>query len=422
MKKTNEKPLLQLAIQNRDTKTAIKLIEEGAVDVNEVGPYQRTALHYATAGGMIDIIKLLVNRGVAIDIKDCAEMTPLFNIMFSIHNNTFKDITEIIDLLLSKGADINSINEAGYTMLHSAVMENNAQLVKLLMDKSANPNIQDKSGKPAIYHADKYQNQEIIRLLSGVSDKKIKDVETKFNEELQIFFAQDLEEQKKYVNQVDKIGESNLHKAVFLGNLELIQKLLTLGADVNIQNTAKITPLILTCLTNKPEALKLLLNNNADATMIDDQGMNALHLCAIKNKWECAKILLEKNVNIDINILAYPYGCSALYLAIFGNSIDVAIALIKHGADTKIIIPNGFNAFELALQVKSLKLAKAVYTKDNDEFSEEGFAKEASSAIQYTTKANMQQYIDALSNVEISDADSTEVEASGDNSSEMSDS
>ena len=68
---------------------------------------------------------------------------------------TFRRQPDTIDLLLSKGADINGTNSAGQTALHVAAKTGYLQTVKLLVSHGADRSIRDKVGKTAAdYTAD----------------------------------------------------------------------------------------------------------------------------------------------------------------------------------------------------------------------------------------------------------------------------
>ena len=70
--------------------------------------------------------------------------------------------------LIDKGANVNittNHNPYGCTTLHMAVNYENTDLVKLLLDKGANPNLLNKSEKPPILDAAEKGNRDIVRIL-----------------------------------------------------------------------------------------------------------------------------------------------------------------------------------------------------------------------------------------------------------------
>ncbi|EAY09958.1 ankyrin repeat protein, putative [Trichomonas vaginalis G3] len=69
--------------------------------------------------------------------------------MFALHNKCL----EIAELLLSSGADINAVQENGYSALHLAVGVNDLDTIKFLVYHHANINLRDYDGLTAYFHA-----------------------------------------------------------------------------------------------------------------------------------------------------------------------------------------------------------------------------------------------------------------------------
>ena len=105
-----------------------------------------------------------------------------------------------------------------------------------------------------------------------------------------------------------------LHSAIRGGNILIIEKLLSMGCDVNNE---------------------------------DGQGLTALHIACIENNLECVKYLIENNAIIDYqtnldkpltNIYGYNkyFGCTPLHIAIINGSIEIIKFLINKGASINV--------------------------------------------------------------------------------------
>ncbi|TDX51126.1 ankyrin repeat protein [Orenia marismortui] len=72
---------------------------------------------------------------------------------------------EVIKLLLKAGADVNSVDENGVTILMHASAVGNLDVVKMLIKNGANVNARAKNGLTALEGAQK--------MLEGVRDRRI---------------------------------------------------------------------------------------------------------------------------------------------------------------------------------------------------------------------------------------------------------
>lgn len=57
----------------------------------------------------------------------------------------------------------------------------------------------------------------------------------------------------------------------------------------------------------------------------------------------------------------YPEGATPLHIAIYMNIQDVALVLIKHGANITLSDKSGYDPFELAINKGMFEVALAIY-------------------------------------------------------------
>jgi ankyrin repeat protein len=125
------------------------------VSVDIRGPVNKTPLQYAAEFGHLDIVQCLLNHGADVHSRDDVHTTPLMWAAFSGH-------TEVVQTLLEHDADIDSEDVNGWTPLRSAVATgflhvDRTQLVRLLLDRGANPNAQDSKGQTPLHVVSKGQ-------------------------------------------------------------------------------------------------------------------------------------------------------------------------------------------------------------------------------------------------------------------------
>ena len=125
-----------------------------------------TILLLASQKGYTEIVNLLLDKGANPNISNSGNTS-----LIRACNSGY---TEIVKLLLDKGADYNITDVTGYNPLYIACNNGYTEIVKLLLDKGANPNISN-SGNTALIRAYKSGYTEIIKLLldNGADYKNI---------------------------------------------------------------------------------------------------------------------------------------------------------------------------------------------------------------------------------------------------------
>ena len=103
----------------------------------------KESIHEAAANGNEQLVSqlLTVNKSL-LDSRDGNEMTPL-------HVAAREGKAEVVNLLLSKGADINAQYKNGGTALHLAALNGHREVIKALLSKRADATIRNSSGETA---------------------------------------------------------------------------------------------------------------------------------------------------------------------------------------------------------------------------------------------------------------------------------
>ena len=123
---------LQDAARKGDAAAVTKLLDDG-VDVNTKFRYNATALFYACDHGHLDVVKVLLDKGADLTIKDTFYgFTPLM-LAVSPAQKKRPEHTEIAKLLIAKGAP--GKDDA----LSGAIQSDDAALVKFILDSGGIP-------------------------------------------------------------------------------------------------------------------------------------------------------------------------------------------------------------------------------------------------------------------------------------------
>ena len=214
------------------------LIAAGA-DVRLAMPSGQTALHLAAAGGNAAAVKAIVTNidvngggGAAavggrriIDGGESDRSPPIVEASNNGH-------AAVVALLMANGADVNA-GAKGFNALNAACQRGHLAVVKALLANNL-------LGKEAASAVDEGSGKEE----GGESSSKM-----------------DLN------RALDVGGEAPLHFASQNGYAEIVQVLLTAGADANAKTRLGLTPLHKAAVNGKSEVVKVLLAAGADPTL-----------------------------------------------------------------------------------------------------------------------------------------------------------
>jgi hypothetical protein len=130
------------------------------------------------------------------------------------------------------------------------------------------------------------------------------------------------------------------------GSGEIVQTLLSAGAEIDACDANGSTPLHTAATTGKYEAVKSLLDAGADPEVRESQqGLKPIHFAAMMGHDAVVSALLEANA--DKNALDGD-GSSALMYAADGGHTAVVGRLLDSGADAKLRL-HGTTALDAAI-------------------------------------------------------------------------
>jgi len=136
-----------------------ELVRRGANPDTRRGPQARTLLMNACEQGDVAMVRVLISSGAsAVGVKDDDMDT-------SLHISAGGDKPELISILATKGANIESRNRAHYTPLMVAASYGKAANVRKLIAHGADPLAATKSGLNALHLATLAGEAETVSLL-----------------------------------------------------------------------------------------------------------------------------------------------------------------------------------------------------------------------------------------------------------------
>jgi len=263
------------AAKEGDTRRVGQLINLGA-DVNEMDGGGYTALHYAARKGYNEIAELLISNGA--DIHSIKRIgTPLHEACYGGH-------AYIVKLLLLEKVDVNAVMEYGYTPLLYATERGHKEIIKLLVENGAKTNVQDGDGYTPLQHVVKLGLETVELLISAGAD----------------------------INLKGALGDSPLHEAAIIGDVDITKLLISKEADIHAKNYELNTALHYAAYGGHTGVAKLLIDKGAD---VNAKGIGLsgsivyettpLHTAARYGHYDMAVLLLGSGAKVDGKNAAY---------------------------------------------------------------------------------------------------------------------
>ena len=256
-------PVLSIALLfMQDTETAMAILEHGGSEQLQE-PWGSTALYLAVNRDDPEIVELLLSHGADPSGKVDEGNTPLHA---AIRASSFRPPhAGVIKLLLDNGASVNARNDSGTTPLHRAMDLPYADVVRLLLEAGADVSAVDDDGNTPLHRS--------VRRTHGQAADA--DLATEL-----------LLEKGAPVAAVNKEGETPLHIAAVFSSPDSVELLLAHGADPNATDSSSRTPLHSAALLGwKPAIFKALISAGADINARDDAAETPLHLLFADERW-----------------------------------------------------------------------------------------------------------------------------------------
>ncbi|CAE7007412.1 hypothetical protein PTNB73_00048 [Pyrenophora teres f. teres] len=288
---------------------ALKIHPVNDVDINSQDSRGTSALQLAAKNGHSDVLRLLLDKGANLDTRNNRSETAL-------HWAVRSGNMSIAELLLLKGADVMVEDSEGWTALDWAVIGGYAELTRLLLDRCHHVDSGYSGTNKALILAAEAGTESTVQMLLDLGAN---------------------------VDWKDHVGSSALAWAIPEGHEKVVRVLLSNGANVNSRDVFGNTPLHwslpFVAIT------RLLLDNGAEIDAKNDVGHTPLMWSAHDGQEIVLQLLLDNGADVTVKD---RYGCTALHIAALRGHETVASVLLQNGSDPDTYDQDGWTALHAA--------------------------------------------------------------------------
>jgi ankyrin repeat protein len=341
------------AVERGDRAAALRLLATGA-DPNAPGPDGTTAVMWAAANGDVELVRALIKAGANVGLKNQFGTSALTEAAII-------GSAPVIDVLLKAGADPNTRNPEGETPLMAVARGGNVAAARLLIEARADVNARETwGGQSALMWAAAQSQADMVKLLASAgADLNARGVVRQWERKVIT------EPRPKDLN---KGGFTPLLYAAREGCVECARHLIAAGADPDLEDPERITPLNMALLNLHFEFAAYMVKAGADVDKWDLFGRSPLYMAAdvstlpVKGNGamavipsedsltalDVAKLLLEAGANPNLQLKRRPpyrdvpqdrggdsilaQGATALLRAARAGDAPFVELLVKHKA------------------------------------------------------------------------------------------
>jgi len=382
---------LHETIHSKCNLEALGLLLSSGADVNAVNLYGETPLHLAAYYCQPAAVKILLEHGAQVDTTDKAGRTPfsrgadceaftsgndpdpryhceVLNRLIdakadiaSLHGAVAlvrlagRGLREAVELLLSRGVDVNAATPSGERALAAASQYGHLDVVGLLLDRGAAADAADNEGQTARDRAARNGYSQVVKLLLSKAAIGAK-----------------LE------------ARISLYDAAAAGAVSTVQELLAAGANPNGLNQHGFAPLAAAAWCARDDIARILLAHGANVEAAG-HGYTAL-FCVVSADFRRTNVPLaagsareqrlpveavKRTVDLLLQAGANPNAVHdnmcALSMAAVWCSESVVASLLRAGANPSMRPAHGRTALEWAIKENRLDIANLLRTSGAQE-------------------------------------------------------
>jgi ankyrin repeat protein len=287
--------MLHVAVLRRQVPERIGMILDRRPMVNVRNKAGDTALHIAARMNQRENGEFLISRGADIFAVNQAGESPLYialaaaggvrlwivnpttiNARDGLENNMLHyaaqwKLNGVIPFITRSGVPVESVNATGETPLFMAVKADSPSTIKTLLDERANLHARDSQGNSTLHAAIRWNAYNSAALL----------VDSEID-----------------INAHSLNGNTPLHDAVSLGMADIETLLIDKGADIEVRNINGSTPFLEAVKSGHLPTIQRLAIHGADPFTRNAQGDTPLHAAVADERYDLVNLLLRMGASI----------------------------------------------------------------------------------------------------------------------------
>ncbi|ROP76173.1 hypothetical protein EDF74_1823 [Stenotrophomonas rhizophila] len=313
-----QQPALYDAARSGRVDRALQLLQAGADPHGLPDPAWRDQRSLAVLAAVLPDLRLLrelIARGVGVNAPHRG-MTPLL----AATRDSWHGRPEAVMTLLANGADPRAVDSEGNTPLHHAARSSDPGVAALLRDAAAEVDALNDDGWSPLAVACQVGNWRLAKFLleRGARTEPAEGTPVLLaaagTEEDDPAGVQLLLKHKARADARDRQRRSALHEAALAGHVDIIDVLLAAGANLEARDALARTPWLEAARGGRAGVVEHLLPHHPDLNAVDGEGRNAVLLACMAENVSPLLIRRLRDLGIAVDV-ADPQGRRAVDIA-----------------------------------------------------------------------------------------------------------
>ncbi|KOB77902.1 Transient receptor potential channel pyrexia [Operophtera brumata] len=309
-----------------------------------------TPLHVASSCARRHCTRLLLAAGADPGVPDMEGRTPLDVAGYAYYYNkevNGEHFVDVIKLLLKAGGHYNTMRPKGLnnldTPLHTAVELANMEAVRELLEAGAGVTGLNRAGQTPLHVLANYDYSHGDPM-SAIVDVKDRDGHTVLQAAIAAAWVTGVcvaLESGADVTLKANDGETPIHSAAALGNIEVLNEILSVAKQndaIDYQNSEGETALVKAVINGHTKCLIKIINEGASLKITLPGEVNVFHVAADYGHFEILKELLEYDEAVTSTLInsltaADRRGFAPIHFAVSNNHLNCVELLLSKNAD-----------------------------------------------------------------------------------------